>query len=79
MRYQRAFLPQALPHMGVRTHVCMGHARVPPVKVQTQSEGNLLGLMHRLQEEELQEIVYLEEGIVWCLVTPTTVEWMALW
>lgn len=35
--------------MGVRTHVCL-------VKVQAQSKGSLLGLMHRLQEEWLQEV-----------------------
>lgn len=58
--------------MGVRTHVCL-------VKVQAQSKGSLLGLMPRLQEEWLQEVVYLEEGIVWFPVTPTTVEWKALW
>lgn len=78
MRYQRAFLPQALPHVGVRTHVCLGRPKVP-VKVQTQSEGNSLGLMHSLQEEGLPEVVYLEEGIVWCPVTLTTVQWKALW
>lgn len=58
--------------MGVRTYVCL-------VKVQTQSKGCLLGLMHRLQEEWLQEVVYPEEGTVWFPVTPTTVEWKALW
>lgn len=56
----------------------MGRGRVP-VKVQMRGEGYLLGLMHRLQEEWLQEIVYLEEGIVWCQVTPAAVEWKALW
>lgn len=72
-----------LPQVGVSTHVCPGHGRAP-VKVQTQSEGYLLGLMHRLQKEWLQEGCV--SGGKHCMVPgdtdyrlPIAVEWRAMW